>query len=85
MTWPFLLTVAYFGAQHSLSLMLADWFWPLHHYSLANHVPYGYQNWSDATATFCLAADRGPSGRSRCWRSVRVSWFLPCLSELWLS
>ncbi len=49
MAWPFLVTVAYFGAQHSLSVMLADWFWPLHHYSLANHVPYGYQNWSDAT------------------------------------
>jgi hypothetical protein len=42
-------TVVYFGAQHTLSLMLADWFWPLHHYSLANHVPYGYQNWSDIT------------------------------------
>ena len=49
MVWPFLVTVAYFGAQHSLSLMLADWFWPLQHYSLANHVPYGYQNWSENT------------------------------------
>jgi 4-amino-4-deoxy-L-arabinose transferase-like glycosyltransferase len=49
MAWPFLATVAYFGKQHILSLMLTDWFWPLHHYSLANHVPYGYQNWSDAT------------------------------------
>jgi len=49
MAWPLLLTIIYFGSQHSLSLMLADWFWPLHHYSLANHVPYGYQNWSDAT------------------------------------
>jgi hypothetical protein len=49
MAWPFLLTVVYFGAQHTLPLMLADWFWPLQHYSLANHVPYGYQNWSDAT------------------------------------
>ena len=47
--WPFLATVVYFGTQHSLYLMLADWFWPLHHYSLANHVPYGYQNWSDTT------------------------------------
>ncbi len=47
--WPFLATLAYFGAQHSLSLMLADWLWPLRHYSLANHVPYGYQNWSENT------------------------------------
>jgi 4-amino-4-deoxy-L-arabinose transferase-like glycosyltransferase len=49
MTWPLLATVTYFGAQHSLSLMLADWFWPLQHYSQANHVPYGYLNWSDAS------------------------------------
>jgi hypothetical protein len=47
--WPFLLTFAYFGAQHSTGVMLADWFWPLRHYSLANRVPYGYQNWSDST------------------------------------
>jgi 4-amino-4-deoxy-L-arabinose transferase-like glycosyltransferase len=47
--WPFALTLAYFGAQHSISVMLADWFWPLRHYSLANRVPYGYQNWSEKT------------------------------------
>ena len=45
--WPVFLCLAYFGKQHSLSPMLADWFWPLQHYSLANRVPYGYQNWSD--------------------------------------
>ncbi len=49
LAWPFILPLAYFSAQHSLSLMLADWLWPLRHYSLANHVPYGYQNWSDET------------------------------------
>ncbi len=48
LAWPFVLTFAYFGAQHSLSAMLADWLWPLQHYSLANSVPYGYQNWSDS-------------------------------------
>ena len=47
MAWPFVATFAYFGAQHSLSLMRADWFWPLYHYTLANRVPYGYQNWSE--------------------------------------
>lgn len=47
LAWPFLLTLAYFGAQHALPQMLADWSWPLHHYSRANAVPYGYQNWSD--------------------------------------
>jgi hypothetical protein len=49
LAWPFLLTLAYFGMQHSVGIMLADWFWPLRHYSLANRVPYGYQNWSDNT------------------------------------
>jgi 4-amino-4-deoxy-L-arabinose transferase-like glycosyltransferase len=49
MAWPFVVTLAYFGAQHSLSLVRADWFWPLQHYSLANRVPYGYQNWSEST------------------------------------
>ena len=43
------MTLVYFGTQHSLSLMLADWFWPLQHYAAANRVPYGYQNWSDST------------------------------------
>jgi Dolichyl-phosphate-mannose-protein mannosyltransferase len=48
LVWPLLLTVAYFAAEHSLSSMLVDWLWPLKHYSTANHVPYGYQNWSDS-------------------------------------
>jgi 4-amino-4-deoxy-L-arabinose transferase-like glycosyltransferase len=47
--FPFIAEFAYFGSQHSLALMLSDWFWPLQHYSLANRVPYGYQNWSEAT------------------------------------
>ncbi len=45
--WPLLLVFAYFGAQHSVGIMIEDWFWPLRHYTSANHVPYGYQNWSD--------------------------------------
>ena len=45
--WPLLLTLAYFGAHHSVDIMLEDWLWPLRHYSSANHVAYGYQNWSD--------------------------------------
>jgi len=27
--WPLLITCAYFGVQHGLRVMLADWFWPL--------------------------------------------------------
>ena len=49
LAWPFVITFAYFATQHATSTMLADWLWPLQHYSLANRVPYGYQNWSDDT------------------------------------
>lgn len=49
LAWPLALTLAYFAAQHALRPMLADWLWPLHHYSLANRVPYGYQSWPEAT------------------------------------
>jgi hypothetical protein len=44
--WPVFLTLAYFGSQHALNAMEHDLLWPLHHYGVANHVPYGYQNWS---------------------------------------
>ncbi len=44
---PIAITFAYFASQHAASTMLADWLWPLQHYSRANRVPYGYQNWSD--------------------------------------
>jgi hypothetical protein len=47
LVWPFLLTFAYFGAQHAGTIMVQDWLWPLHHYTEANRVPYGYQDWSD--------------------------------------
>ena len=47
LAWPFILTFAYFGSQHAIGAMLADWEWPLHHYTRANTVPYGYQDWSD--------------------------------------
>jgi 4-amino-4-deoxy-L-arabinose transferase-like glycosyltransferase len=47
--WPMLVTAIYFTSMHSVIPMLADWFWPVQHYSLANRVPYGYQAWSDST------------------------------------
>jgi hypothetical protein len=49
LTWPFLITLAYFISQHALSAMLADWLWPLQHYSAANRVRYGYSSWSEDT------------------------------------
>ena len=45
---PLLATVAYFAWRHALPQMLADLLWPFYHYSAANRVVYGYQNWSDA-------------------------------------
>ena len=45
--WPLAVTFGYFGAHHATNLMVQSWLWPLHHYAQANHVPYGYQNWSD--------------------------------------
>lgn len=47
--WPFLATFAYFGSKHVVGEMIASWLWPLRHYTAANHVAYGWQNWSDST------------------------------------
>jgi len=47
--WPILATLIWFYERNALQPMLSAWLWPLNHYSLANRVPYGYQNWSDAT------------------------------------
>jgi len=43
---PFLLTFAYFSHAHAAADMVRAWLWPLQHYATANHVPFGYQNWS---------------------------------------
>lgn len=45
--WPLAITFMYFGAKHAAGAMVRSWLWPLQHYAQANHVPYGYQNWSD--------------------------------------
>jgi 4-amino-4-deoxy-L-arabinose transferase-like glycosyltransferase len=47
--WPLGLTAVYFISQGSFGAMLADLAWPFHHYSIANRVPYGYQNWGSET------------------------------------
>lgn len=44
--WPVALTVLYFAAHGAVGVMIEDLLWPLRHYTTANHVPYGYQNWS---------------------------------------
>jgi hypothetical protein len=45
-SWPWVVTFLFFSASHALGAMLHGWLWPLHHYATANHVLYGYQNWS---------------------------------------
>jgi Dolichyl-phosphate-mannose-protein mannosyltransferase len=45
--WPSIVTFAYFGSQRTIAVMLQDWLWPLCHYTDANHVVYGWQNWSE--------------------------------------
>jgi 4-amino-4-deoxy-L-arabinose transferase-like glycosyltransferase len=45
--WPFAATLVYFFSQRALRAMLVDLLWPFRHYSAANRVPYGDQNWSD--------------------------------------
>ena len=49
--WPFILTFSYFANHHALGVMISNWLWPLYHYTAANHVPYGWQNWSDEKRT----------------------------------
>ncbi len=44
---PIIPVCVYFGMEGSLGMMLQDWAWPLRHYTQANHVSYGWQNWSD--------------------------------------
>jgi hypothetical protein len=48
MAWPIVMVVDYFAGKHAFVTMLSDWTWPLEHYSRANRVPYGFQNWSDS-------------------------------------
>lgn len=45
-TLPVLAVTSYFAAHHSFRAMLDGWFWPLHHYTGANRLPYGYMFWS---------------------------------------
>ena len=44
---PLAITLGYFVEHHAFKALLADWAWPLQHYSAVNQVPYGYSDWSD--------------------------------------
>ena len=63
---PFLFTLIYFGLKHSLPQLLADWFWPLHHYSAINKAP--------------LWLSRGWTGGHSEIASMQVVWALVSLA-----
>lgn len=73
LVWPFAITFIYFGTRGAIGPMKAAWLWPLHHYTQANHVPYGYQNWSDQTRAAIFHS--GPVGL----RIVKALTVLPDL------
>jgi 4-amino-4-deoxy-L-arabinose transferase-like glycosyltransferase len=75
---PVAITFAYFASQHAASTMVADWLWPLQHYSRANRVPYGYQNWSDDTRHF-LFGTGSPLGRMIKLLAISPCFWIPVL------
>jgi hypothetical protein len=81
LAWPVAITFAYFIAQHSTSSMLADWLWPLHHYSRANRVPYGYQNWNDEARQAIFNSGSLPV-RLVVWLTLSPGLWIPALPFL---
>lgn len=73
LAWPFVVTVTYFAAQHATSAMVSDWLWPLGHYSAANRVPYGYQNWCDDVRHELFGTGSLPA------RAIKLYAISPCL------
>ena len=67
---PIATTTAYFAYKHALRPMLQDLLWPLQHYSVANRVRYGDQNWSDRARD--LIFHSGPTG-FRIVKAIAVS------------
>jgi 4-amino-4-deoxy-L-arabinose transferase-like glycosyltransferase len=68
--WPFIPVFAYFASRGALQPMIADWTWPLFHYSESNKLPYGWINIS-------------PSGWESLFGSG--SWMRRLLSILFMS
>lgn len=69
---PFASAICYFAAVHGLLAMVSDWLWPLRHYSVANHVPFGYQNFSQATRNLLLGTGSATE------RIVTLVILVPC-------
>jgi 4-amino-4-deoxy-L-arabinose transferase-like glycosyltransferase len=75
LTWPVALVLIYFAKQHALGPMIADLVWPFTHYSVANRVPYGYQNLSeDARHTIFFSGSWG----------IRLAKILAFSPSIWI-
>ncbi|MBA3915451.1 MAG: glycosyltransferase family 39 protein [Acidobacteriales bacterium] len=70
--WPTLVVLAYFARQGAVTAMLQGWFWPTRHYSAANHVLYGSQNWSDKTRALLFSSGTMLS------RAIKLAAVTPC-------
>lgn len=75
---PFTLAFISFARQNALTIMLADWFWPLQHYSAANRVPYAYQNWSDETRRLLFTSGSALERAIKCF-AISPSFWIPVL------
>lgn len=63
---PFVVVFSYFASHHALFAMTDDWLWPLRHYSLVNHVPYGF---------FPLSPGQADRIHSTAWIWRTFIWF----------
>jgi 4-amino-4-deoxy-L-arabinose transferase-like glycosyltransferase len=50
--WPWVPTLLYFASKQSIFVMFQHWFWPLNHYTQANHVFYGHLSWPEEAREF---------------------------------
>lgn len=69
LTWPWVPTLLYFASKHSTAVMFQHWFWPLNHYTQANHVFYGHLSWPEEARDFLLT---GPLW-IRIWECLTLS------------
>jgi 4-amino-4-deoxy-L-arabinose transferase-like glycosyltransferase len=84
--WPWVPTLLYFASKHSIIVMFQHWFWPLSHYTQANHVSYGHLSWPDETRDFLYT---GPL-QVRIWEYLGLSPLvifpiLPLVSLVWFA
>ncbi len=84
--WPWVPTLLYFASKHSTVVMFQHWFWPLNHYTQANHVFYGHLSWPEEARDFLHS---GPLW-IRIWEGLTLSPLiifpiLPLVSVAWLA